>query len=245
MNKRLSLITTLLICTISTSSFGEDLGLFTNSIDVGDPKTAGSTTYDPAQQVYELSGSGTNMWFDNDEFQFVYRKISGDFILRTRAHLIGEGVDPHRKLGWMIRSSLAADSAYVDIAVHGDGLTSMQYRTTKGADTLQVESTVRSPNVIELSRQDGKFIMKVAKSGDTLSSQELSKVDLGDEVYVGLFVCAHNPDIVEKAVFKNTRIIVPAASEFKPYRDYIGSRLEVMEIATGHRKVAHTEKDSL
>ena len=169
----------------------------------------------------------------------------GDFILRTRGRLIGEGVDPHRKIGWMIRSTLDTDSPYVDVAVHGDGLTSMQFRRSKGADTEQVESMLRSPDVIQLARQGDKYVMSVARSGEPLSSEELIGVELGDEVYVGLFVCAHNSEVIEKAVFENVRIIAPAEPDFRPYRDYIGSHLEVVDLASGSRKIVHTTEDSL
>ena len=47
-----------------------------------------------------------------------------------------------------------------------------------------------------------------------------------DDVYVGLFVCAHNKDVVEKASFDNVRIVVPAQKilfltgiSWKPYRN--------------------------
>ena len=242
---KLLLLTLFVYCFVASFSRAADIGQFTTSRDVGNVKNQGSVNYDDERQVYEIAGSGTNMWFDRDEFQFVYRKLSGDFILRTRAHLIGDGVDPHRKIGWMIRTSLDTDSPYVDVAVHGDGLTSMQFRRSKGAETEQVESKLKGPEVIQLSRHGGNYVMSVAKYGDTLSSEELTGIELGDEVYVGLFVCSHNADVVEKAVFKNVRIIAPAASGFRPYRDYIGSHLEVMEIETGHRRILHTVDDSL
>ena len=47
-------------------------------------------------------------------------------------------------------------------------------------------------------------------------------------------VCSHNPDVVERAVFRNVRIIRPAKEDFVPYRDYIGSQLEILDVATGH-----------
>ena len=43
------------------------------------------------------------MWGARDEFQFVWRKMTGDFIVRTHAAFVGAGVDPHRKIGWIIR----------------------------------------------------------------------------------------------------------------------------------------------
>lgn len=230
---------------ISSQAEAAELGAFTNSADVGKVKNSGSTKYDSNRQTYEMAGSGANMWFDNDEFHFTYRKMSGDFILRTRAYLVGEGVDPHRKIGWMIRQSLDPDSAYVDVAVHGDGLTSMQFRRTKGADTEEVVSKLTGPDIMQLSRQGGKYAMSVAKYGEPLASEELASVDLGDEVYVGLFICSHNADVVERAVFENVRIIAPAAPDFRPYRDYIGSHLEVMDIDSGHREIVHTVEDTL
>lgn len=245
MSRFLIYIMAVWLCTAAEFTNAADLGPFTNSIDVGNVKHSGTTTFEPNRQAFEISGSGTNMWFDNDEFQFVYRKLSGDFILRARAKLLGVGVDPHRKFGWMIRSSLESDSAYVDIAVHGDGLTSLQFRRTKGAETEQIETELKAPDVIQLARQGGKYVMSAAKFGDPLTSEVLTGVELGDEVYVGLFVCSHNPDVVEKAVFENVRIIAPAAADFRPYRDYIGSHLEVMDLKSGHRSVVHTVHDSL
>ena len=40
---------------------------------------------------------------------------------RLDAHvkLFGVGVDPHRKLGLVIRKSLVTDSTYADSAIHG------------------------------------------------------------------------------------------------------------------------------
>ena len=190
-----------------------------------------------ATQTYTIVGAGTNMWATRDEFQFAWRKMTGDFIVRTHAALQGTGVDPHRKIGWIIRKTLDADSPYVDVAVHGDGLTSLQFRKTAGAITEQVQSTVKGADVIQLARKGRTYTMSVARFGDTFTHNEVADIDLGDEVYVGLFVCSHNPAVSERAVFKNVRIVVPPKEGWVPYRDYIGSNLEVMDVATGDRTV--------
>ena len=82
------------------------LGWFEGHGDVGTPALAGGASYDPATQTYTITGAGTNMWDDRDEFHVVWRKLTGDFILRTHAAFVGTGVDPHRKMGWIVRSSL-------------------------------------------------------------------------------------------------------------------------------------------
>ncbi len=220
-------------------------GYFEASGDIGEPAIAGSAAYDPAAQTYTITGAGTNMWGARDEFQFVWRKMTGDFIVRTHAAFVGAGVDPHRKIGWIIRKSLDADSPYVDAAAHGDGLTSLQFRRTTGGVTEQVESTLKKPDVIQLERRGRTYIMSVARFGEPFVRTEQSDVDLGDEVYVGLFVCSHNPKVSEIATFSNVRIVVPPKEGWRPYRDYIGSNLEVMTVATGARTVLHTSPISL
>jgi len=213
--------------------------------DVGAVKLSGGLDYDREQQVYTMSGSGANMWLGEDEFHFAWRKMSGDFILSAEAKLLGDGVDPHRKLGWMIRTDLDHDSSYVDVALHGDGLTSLQFRRAKGEVTEQVVSDVSYPDILQLERRDGKFTMSVAKRGDELTRTEFSAVALPGEVYAGLFICAHNADVTEMGQFSNTRITIPAPPDFQPYRDYYGSRLEIMDVETGHRRVVHTTEDSM
>ena len=105
----------------------------------GAPAIKGSTAYDAATQTYTLSAGGTNMWAARDEFQFAWRKMSGDFLIRTHVKFVGAGTDPHRKIGVIIRKGLEADSPYVDATVHGDGLTSLQHRQVAGGPTATIE----------------------------------------------------------------------------------------------------------
>ncbi len=223
----------------------EALGYFQDRGDVGQPALAGDTNYDARTQTYAMSAAGTNMWGNRDEFHMAWRKLTGDFIVRTHASLVGKGVDPHRKLGWIVRRTLDADAPYVDAAVHGDGLTSLQFRRTPGAITEQLQSAVKAPDVIQLERRGRTYIMSVAKFGEPFTATELADLDLGDEVHVGLFLCSHNPKVVERATFKNVRIDVPPKTGWVPYRDYIGSNLEVMTVATGDRQVLYTSPISI
>ncbi|HUF08845.1 MAG TPA: hypothetical protein VMO47_05960, partial [Rhodothermales bacterium] len=178
----LSLVLLNAVLTLAANS--QSIGWFDGHGDVGDVEIPGSATYDPLSQEYTVVGSGTNMWYDEDEFQFVWKRITGDFIVRAHAHFEGEGVNEHRKLGWIARSGLEPDSPYVDAAVHGDGLTSLQYRREKGAGTEEVQSTLRAPDVIQLERTGDRYIMSVARFGEPFLRWELSDIDLGDELYV-------------------------------------------------------------
>ena len=223
------------------------VGVFEGQADVGRVRRSGSAVYDAKRQAYRVAGSGENMWGDHDELHFVWKRMTGNFILSTRARFIGGGGDPHRKIGWMIRSSLEGSSAHVSAVVHGNGLASLQFRRTSGAATEENKSRDSIPDpdaVIQLERRDGSYLMSVARFGDTLATQELTGVSLPDTVYVGLFVCAHDAAAVERATFSNVRITVPAAPDLVAYRDYIGSRLEVLDLGTGNATVVHQYRGS-
>ena len=215
------------------------LGIFDGRSDVGAVSRPGTVEYDRALQQYTISGSGANMWGTHDDFHFVWKQMSGNFILSMRARFAGKGVEPHRKVGWTIRPSLATDAPHVTAALHGDGLMSLQSRRTSGAITDQIRSLDSLPDVVQLERRDGVYIMSVAHYGDTLITQQLADVVLPDTVYVGLFVCAHNDTVTERAVFSNVRITIPAAGDLVPYRTYLGSNLEVLDVATGNAAIIH------
>ena len=110
------------------SAAAEALGQFADHGDVGSPRLAGSAAYNGFSQEYTLSAAGVNLWGPRDEFHFVWKRLTGDFLVQARVELLGKGVEPHRKLGVMVRTTLDADSPYADAVVHGDGLTSLQFR---------------------------------------------------------------------------------------------------------------------
>jgi Tol biopolymer transport system component len=234
-----------LSATAWASPNGGPLGDFEAHGDVGSPKIAGYATWNAASQVYTLSAGGVNIWAKRDEFQFAYRRMKGDFIVQAQVEFQGKGVDPHRKAGIMARASIADfDSAYVDGALHGDGLTSLQYRKAKGEETAQFEmAAAKGANVIQLERRGNTFIFSAARFGEPFEVQEYQDASgVPDEAYVGLFLSSHNPDVSEKVVFRHVRVIKPVKVGFQPYRDYIGSRLEVMNVTSGHRNVYYTSR---
>lgn len=223
------------------------VGIFDAQTDVGRTRHPGSTSYDSRLQQYVIAGSGANMWNGRDDFHLVWKRMTGNFILSTRARFIGKGVEEHRKIGWTIRPSLEPTSPHVTAALHGDGLMSLQFRRTSGATTEEAKSPDSLPNadaVIQLERRDGVYIMSVARFGDTLATTTVSDVTLPDTVYVGLFVCAHNDTVVERGKFSNVRITVPAKRDLIPYRDYLGSNLEILDVGTGNATIVHQYRGS-
>src|ERR1700683_2791151 len=100
------------------------VGLFENHQDVGAVLHPGSVDYDDSTRTYTVSGSGNNMWLAEDDFQFAWKKVSGDVTLTADISFLGAGGEGHRKAVLAIRQSLEPDASYADVARHGDGLTS-------------------------------------------------------------------------------------------------------------------------
>jgi TolB protein len=221
------------------------VGLFDEHGDIGGVKIPGSAVYDATAQEYTVRASGANMWFGRDEFHFVWKKVTGDFILQAKVEFLGKGVEAHRKVGLMIRSTLDPASPHVNVARHGDGLTSLQFRRTAGADTEEVRSAVNGADVLQLERKGDTYTMSVARFGDLYATEQLTDVKLGEDVYVGIYVCSHSPDITETAVLRNVRLVRPARDNFQPYRDYIGSNVELLNVTTGVRRIVHQVDDSI
>ena len=239
--KSKTLLVSFIACciTCSASSQGK-VGIFDNHQDVGTNVKPGSATYIPATGEYVISGAGYNIWGDHDEFQFVYKKMKGDFILYARAEFLGTWVNYHRKVGWMIRKTLDGNSPHVNAVEHGDGLTSLQWRPTPGAQTEEHRMKLTHANILQLERKGNIYIMRAAIYGEPFQTDTLTGVDLGDEVYVGLFVGSHNSDVVETGVFSNVNITVPYAGVADQRTQMtLGSNLEILEVASGKRDIIY------
>ena len=80
----------------ASASAQTPVGIFDAQTDVGRTQHPGSTSYDPHLQQYVIAGSGQNMWSQRDDFHFVWKRMTGNFILSTRARFIGKGVEEIR-----------------------------------------------------------------------------------------------------------------------------------------------------
>ena len=215
---------------------------FKDHSDIGATKHAGSFELDPSRGGYAVTGGGTNMWFTEDAFHFVWKKVSGDVMLAADIAFEGTGGDPHRKACLLIRQSLDADSAYADAALHGDGLTSLQYRGAKGERTYEIQSGVAGPKRLRIEKRGRYVSISIAgEDGKLRPAGGSFPLYLTEPFYVGLGVCAHNNEALEKAVFTNIELTsgVPAPAG-KPS---LLSTLETVPLASKDRRVVWNTTD--
>ena len=244
------LLVAFLIFNFSCEDFAQSnkIGEFDAATDIGKPRLAGSSMYDAASQAYYMKGAGYNIWFNRDEFHYLYSRIGGDFLLTADFAFTSEtGGDPHRKIGWMLRESLDEAGAHVSAVAHGDGLTVMQWRKLRGAYMRDPEDEIffakkAVPRTIQLERTGKKITMRVANAGEplqTVGSYEME--DIRDTVFAGLYICSHNPGNIEEAKIWNVRIDKPVPENHNAYRQgWPGSRLEILDLQSLARKVIYT-----
>jgi hypothetical protein len=201
------IVAAVLFCVLAPASWAAGVGEFESAGDVGKVEHKGSAEFDAAKKEYKITGSGENMWKNEDAFQFVSKKMSGDFTFTMEVAFVGESAEKHRKACAVVRQSLDADAPYVDIAVHGDGMIGLQYRTEKGGSTADTKSTVANPATVKVEREGNVFTASIAKKGET-TFQPIGTVTvaLTDPVYVGLAVCSHNAKTSETAIFSNVEV---------------------------------------
>ena len=191
---------------IQTSGEAQSIGAFEDHSDVGVTPKPGSATYDSKSREYSVIGGGANMWGTADSFHFVWKRLSGDVTLTARVALQGAEGNPHRKAGLMIRQGLGPGDAYADAVVHGNGLTSLQYRETAGAETLEVRARTTVPRFLRLVRQGNRFTLFAADSRRHFTQVGYTNVVLYDPVYVGLVVCSHDADALRTANFRDVEM---------------------------------------
>jgi TolB protein len=213
------------------------IGLFEDHGDVGTVLHPGSVQYDPSTGSYAITGSGANMWFGTDAFHFVWKKVSGDVSLTADAAFTTTTGNAHKKAVLMFRQSLDPDSPYVGVALHLSGMTSLQYRDEKGANTHEVQSNISAPTRLRLvKRGDYVYLWLGGPSGELKVSGASIPSPLQGTFYVGIGVCAHDKDAVEKAVFSKVDLTTPPAPTGEPK---LYSTLETVAIASTDRHVAY------
>jgi len=235
--KKLNLILIILLTSLMMN--GQEMFKKFSGQDIGNPKLNGNYKFDKKMQKFTLEGAGYNIWFERDEFYFVSQEVEGDFILSANLSFLGEGVDAHRKIGLMIRNSSAEDAIYMDGAIHGDGLTSLQYREKKGAGTLEKSTEIKAPGFVQVERKGDEFFFRFSKNGEPLHLVGKVELEMNNKVLAGMFISSHNEDVKEKAQFWNVRLEIPAAEGVSGYENPSPSRLEILDLETGLREVIY------
>jgi regulation of enolase protein 1 (concanavalin A-like superfamily) len=199
----------LIICLLSVPAFAQSgsLGIFANSGDVGSPAIKGSAGFNASNGQYRITGSGANIWAKQDQFQYAWREMTGNFVVTATIRFLGQGAE-HRKAGIMVRQGLETDATYADVVIHGNGMPGLQWRSRQGEDTNTFDLPFDGPGTfkVKLVRTGVRIYMYLAKDGAELKEIAHTEVSFRNPVLVGLAVCSHQADAADTVIFSDVSV---------------------------------------
>ena len=177
-------------------------GAFTSADDIGAPPLKGSTEFEAATGQYTITGTGTDIWGRVDQFHYLWRETSGDCAVTATTKFLTHG-HPHRTAVVMLRKTVDADSPFVQLAIHGDGMPAVQFRNAKADTTNTVDFPVQGPGTwtLRLIRQGSNVTVWVGKDGAPLRELGQTLTQLGNPVLVGLGVSSHTQEATNTVQF--------------------------------------------
>ncbi|MGA2118848.1 MAG: biopolymer transporter Tol [Bryobacteraceae bacterium] len=192
------------------------IGMFDGQTDVGSAIIPGSASYNDGTKQYTINSAGYNVWYHRDEFQYLWKKMSGDVSLAGTVSFPEVNGFGDRKVVFIIRKDLDDDSIEVMTARHGAGLIHLAQRTTKGGQigaTFSIRAPRRpadapadtpvpvAPWRVGIEKKGDVFSMFISENGAPMHQvgQTLT-FHMDDPFYVGIGFASHTPDKSDTAV---------------------------------------------
>lgn len=196
------------------------LGLFQGQSDVGAALVPGSSSYNKATKAYTIISAGYNVWYQRDEFRFVWKRMSGDVSEAADIDFPDTAGYDDRKAFVIIRQSLNDDSKEAVVAIHGGGLMHLAWRPEAGQQMKEVRVNHRKglPDLvvgkakrIGIEKHGDEISLWVSVNGEPMH-QEGDSVQLHftEPFYVGIGFCSHLPAKTDEAVL--TKVVLENAA---------------------------------
>jgi hypothetical protein len=179
---------------------------------------------------FVMNGMGSDIWGTTDWFRFAYKQLSGNGTIIARVDAVAN-TDAWAKAGVMIRETLDADSALVMAVVAPSNRVALQWRSAKGADMANPDSTshtaangVTIPRWIKLTRTGNVFTVQHSADGvtwvdivpETAGDPISATVPMSPTVYVGLAVTSHVADVACGARISNVSTTGSVTGAWQP-----------------------------
>jgi len=171
---------------------------------IGNP---GGFAEDPAG-TFTISGAGTDIWDNADEFRFAYKQLSGDGEMIARVTDVGTGSNAWAKAGVMIRETLDPGSkhAMTVVTAGNGGGAAFQWRpnTDDSSSSLHdLSPAVSPPHWVRIVRQGDTFTGHVSPDGATWTEQGSTTVSMAQNVYIGMCITSHASGETRSATLDN------------------------------------------
>jgi len=203
-----------------TTTFNTPIGIFDGQSDVGSAVLPGSASFDAAAGAYTINSAGYNIWYNRDEFRFLWKKLSGDVTLAADVAFPNPKGYDDRKAVVIIRQSLDDDSQEVLAGLHGGGMLQFAQRPEKNLRIVDFEYRLGgrgipggaspdsfvnvAPKRIGLEKRGDSIALLVSVEGEPLHQfGPPIQLHFDGPFYVGIGFCSHLPDKVDTATLSN------------------------------------------
>ena len=176
-------------------------GLWQNT-DIGAPYLSGSSQY--VNNTFTISGAGSDIWGDSDQFQYVHQNLTGNGEITARITSQTINTDGWAKAGIMFKESLTPQSPYVLFGVtpqHG-------YAFQTNFNTGSEWGPYNFPNAwVKLVRNNNLINSFYSSNGVDWAEAGSTTLNFAQStITVGLFVTSHNSSVISTATFDNVNL---------------------------------------
>jgi len=183
------------------------IGQFDAQTDVGGPMVPGSASYDASAKTYTINSAGYNIWYQRDEFHYLWKKMSGDVSLAASIDWPNMDDFHDRKVVLIFRDSLDDDSRQIMAAQHGSGMVHISWRGERGGLMTDVEyRSARQPRAgtdekgpqtfhptrIGIEKKGDQFQLYISWQGEPMHAEGAPVTfKTNGPVYVGIGFTSH------------------------------------------------------
>jgi hypothetical protein len=169
------------------------IGQFDGQSDVGGALAPGSASFDTAAKTYTINSAGYNIWYQRDEFRYLWKKMSGDVSLAATVNWPSLDDFHDRKVVLIFRDSLDDDSRQIMAAQHGNGMVHISWRPEKGSQMTDVEyRSARQPRAGTDEKGPQTFQLYISWQGEPLHAEGMPVTfKTSGPVYVGIGFTSH------------------------------------------------------
>ncbi|HXB31493.1 MAG TPA: hypothetical protein VNW49_16820 [Puia sp.] len=189
------------------------VGIFEGQSDVGSALVPGSSSYNVATKQYTIVSAGYNVWYQRDEFRYLWIKKSGDVELSADINFPDTTGYDDRKAFVIIRQSLSDDSKEAVVALHGSGLLHLAWRPEQGKFMKEMRANNREglPDLVSgyakrigIKKSGDSFALYVSMHGEPMHQVgDPIQLHLDKPFYAGIGFCSHLPAKTDTAIFSN------------------------------------------
>lgn len=205
-------------------NFTTPIGIFDGQSDIGAAVLPGSASYDTVTKQYTLNSAGYNIWYQRDEFRFLWKKMSGDVSAAATITFPDTNGYGDRKAVIIIRQDLDDDSSEAFVALHGAGMIQLAERPAKNVRIYDMEYRIGSrgglpggkspddlvtayPARIGIEKHGDDFALYISLAGEPMHQFGAPvHLHLDGPFYVGIGFCSHLPDKSDTVVFSEVVI---------------------------------------